>query len=78
MTHSEDRATAIHEAAHAVIGRVLGLPCGRAWLNEDGSGAADSGIEPLRTRAQVGDCLVVGVAGAIAEQLLLKRDPWGA
>ena len=56
-----------------MIGRVLQLPSGRAWLNEDGSGGAITGFD---TPAQLQDWLVVSVAGGIAECLLLNREPW--
>jgi hypothetical protein len=44
MEEDERRHTAIHEAGHAVIGRVLGLPCGRVTIesDEDSAGHAIS------------------------------------
>ena len=32
--------TAVHEAGHAVIGRVLGIPCGHATILADETGLA--------------------------------------
>lgn len=38
-------ATAIHEAGHAVIGRVLGIPCGGATIEADADSAGHNLIE---------------------------------
>jgi ATP-dependent Zn protease len=44
-TRARNRRIAIHEAGHAVIGRALGLPCGRATIKPDyDDGSAGHGI----------------------------------
>jgi len=51
MENLERRATAYHEAGHAVIARLLGLPCGKATTvgdNEEELGHAVVG-DPIRT-----------------------------
>lgn len=62
---------AIHEAAHAVVARVLGLRGGRAYLLDDGTGLAHvTPPDPSSIRG-VRKWLAVSMAGAAAERLLL-------
>lgn len=45
-------ATAYHEAGHAVIGRIVGIPCGRAAIEADhdsaGHGVTDGPWDAMR------------------------------
>jgi hypothetical protein len=49
------KRTAVHEAGHAVIGRVLGLPCGHATIKSDGSHAVVAMQCERRQHQLIGD-----------------------
>jgi hypothetical protein len=58
MTRHQKRATAIHEAGHAVIGRVLGLVCGPVTVTADHESAGHSIIaDPWDTISAWNDAL---------------------
>lgn len=73
------RRAAIHEAAHAVIGRVLKFDCGPASINPDGTGsAAVAAVHSLHwdyherggdILASVFDKITVCWAGPVAEDI---------
>jgi len=51
MSEEFDWATAVHEAGHAVIGRVLNMVCGNVSIIEDGDSAGlDIPLDSLRPR----------------------------
>ena len=88
MTVDQDRtATAYHEAGHAVIARVLGLPCGRVTIvgaDEDELGHAVVG-DPIRTwergdgprRPLVEASCISLYAGVEAERVILGQQDSG-
>jgi ATP-dependent Zn protease len=79
------RTTAIHEAAHAVIGRLLGIPCGVVSIEpEDGESYGSAVIDDPRVSWRRGDgprrdaankFATALYAGAEAERVLLGLDP---
>jgi ATP-dependent Zn protease len=81
------QATAVHEAGHAVIGRVLGMVCGEATIvpdNADEMGHAHP-ENPLHrwkrgdgSRKQLADDFCISLyAGAEAEKLILGGEDVG-
>jgi ATP-dependent Zn protease len=92
-TVKQRRATAYHEAGHAVIGRVLALPCGRATIRPDyeegvaGQALTEEPYTCLREwekRGKVRDAaaawhgrIIVYMAGAEAEMELLGSEAIG-
>ena len=80
------KATAWHEAGHAVIGRKLNLACGEATIvaDEDSLGGAIVG-NPLKTwekgdgprRALVDAFCIALFAGAAAERLVVQEPHCG-
>jgi hypothetical protein len=84
-----DRVTAIHEAGHAVIGRVLTLPCGSATIkvdHDEGSAGHNITVDPyfciyewqrrgkVRTDDAVWHARIISyMAGAEAEREILGR-----
>jgi ATP-dependent Zn protease len=56
---------AVHEAGHAVIGRLLNLPCGGARIRDDGTGYAMVWAEDAIPRKYI----MLAVAGGAAERL---------
>jgi hypothetical protein len=74
----DDMATAVHEGAHAVILRVLGLPCGAASIEGDNPHAVGGhGWLLTRVRVRVPELveasIIVCMSGAVAERILLGR-----
>jgi hypothetical protein len=83
-----DYTTAIHEAAHAVIGRVLGLPCGAVSVrgSEDGKELGHAVVvDPVRVwrrgdgarRPMVEASCACLYAGAEAERVILGLEATG-
>jgi hypothetical protein len=67
----EDYAVAIHEAAHAVVGRVLGLNCGGAEIQEGGRGyTMVFAPDACATR----NWIAMSMAAGLAERMLLGLD----
>jgi hypothetical protein len=74
MVGLELMAAAIHESAHAVVGRVLGLDCGAA------SASGEDGFAIVQPRYRDGACgnlaraiTLVSMSGAEAERAILRR-----
>lgn len=61
----------VHEAAHSVIGRVLGFRCGDVVAHTDGSGSSQTLAADFRAPAAAVHCarLVIAAAGPEAEIL---------
>lgn len=91
MPNSDRYHTAIHEAGHAVIGRVLGMVCGHATIAPDADSAGHHFIaDPWMTYEQWDSAgkyrdltsvlrgrIVAFMAGVVAERELLGRDSGG-
>ena len=85
----KQRATACHEAGHAVIGRVIGLPCGKVTIVGDDEHELGHAIvaDPIRTwergdgpRKPLVEASCISLyAGAEAERVILGEvgDPVG-
>jgi hypothetical protein len=63
-THILLRAAAFHEAAHAAVGRLLGLPCSGARISRRGSGSSFV----FKDGASVMQRLMVHLAGNVGEE----------
>jgi ATP-dependent Zn protease len=70
------RAAAVHEAAHAVIGWVLGLRCGGAAI--EGIGGGYSYVDDPKQPDQAEAWLAMSMAGSMAERLILERLSGGS
>ena len=77
-----ERRAAIHEAAHAVCGRILGFACGGAAISNDGTGSAT--VAPVFSlhwdyhargdiMSSVLDKITVCWAGPVAEDIMMQR-----
>jgi hypothetical protein len=85
------RALPIHEAGHAIVARVLGVPAGRATIESSGRGAGFAEVaepdECLRVWAAQGKrrpsyfaidaAVLISMAGAISERHCLGQDTGG-
>jgi hypothetical protein len=71
---AERRRTALHEAAHATAGYLLGRPVSGVWLNEDGGAAQVATIredaDPATVREQLGQEPIAHTLDDIAVQLI--------
>jgi ATP-dependent Zn proteases len=80
-THAELRRVAVHEAGHAIVAAVLGVPVSAVSVLQNG-GSAGSMVSDLSAlymdRARIEDLVTIALAGRAADLELLGRCDAGA